>query len=90
LAWVSGRFFYFGAAAPKLARRHRDHPIEKRGPGHRSHFDEGFVTDFAAWLEREYRVGVHGHPCAEHPDAAEPDPSWHALRKRPYRRRPRC
>lgn len=89
-ALVSEHFFYFGSAAPKLARRHRDRPIEKRGPGHRSRFDERFVTDFVAWLEGEYRVGVHGRPCAEHPDATEPDPSWQALRKRPCRRRPRC
>lgn len=55
-ALVSDHFFYFGAAAPMLTRRHRD----------------------------------HGRPCADHPDADEPEPSGKPLRKRLYRGPRRC
>ena len=85
-ALVSDHFFYFGAAAPMLTRRHRDHPIEKRGPGHRSRFTDEFVAGFAAWVGGEYRARVHGRPCAEHPDAVEPDEPCRPPQKRRCRR----
>jgi len=63
-ALISEHYFYFGASAPKFTRRHANHPIEKRGPSHRSRFPEEFVTDFVKWLEKTYQVGLHGNPCA--------------------------
>ena len=85
-ALVSDHFFYFGAAAPMLATRHRDHPIEKRGPGHRSRFADEFATNFSAWLERQHRVGVHGRPCAGHPEPDEPEPQCKSVQKGDCRR----
>jgi hypothetical protein len=69
LALISDHFYYLGAIVPQLARRHLEHPIEKRGPRHRSHFSEEFVAGFVELLEGRYIVGMHGLPCAGHPDS---------------------
>ena len=63
-ALISDHFFYFGAEAPDLC-----HPIEKRGPGFRRHFDDRLVEDFINWIEGRWAVGIHGLPCVLHPDA---------------------
>jgi hypothetical protein len=68
-ALISDYFFYFGTNALRFADRHLEYPIEKRGPGFRSRFPAEFIADFVAWLEQRYAVGVHGNPCAYHPDA---------------------
>ncbi len=62
-ALVSDHFFYFGSAAPKFAKRHAEHPIEKRGPHFRSDFSDDFITDFVTWLEERHDPGIHGSPC---------------------------
>jgi hypothetical protein len=65
-ALVSRHFFYFGRNAIDVAdlpMRHLPHPLEKKGPGHRSDFEDGFISDFAAWLEGGFETGVHGPPC---------------------------
>ncbi|HVK19720.1 MAG TPA: hypothetical protein VM533_22495 [Fimbriiglobus sp.] len=89
-ALISNHFFYFGSHAPKFAERHLKYPIEKRGRGHRSHFPEDFVADFVAWLEQRYRVGVHGSPCADHPDFVSPQPPIRPGRKCSLRRPSKC
>jgi len=89
-ALVSDHFSYFGAGAPRFAQRHLDHPIEKRGPRHRSRFSEEFIDDFVCWLEGRYTVGVHGRPCVEHPDCDSFD-EMRPRRPCPPRRQPsRC
>lgn len=72
-ALISKRFFYFGSRAMGLGAiptRHLDHPFEKNGRGFRSDFSGEFVADFADWLGRTYRVGIHGDPCCGRPDHA--------------------
>lgn len=68
---VSRHFFYFGARAIDLKAmpaRHLGRPFEKRGPGFRyKDFTPEFVADFARWLERTYRKGIHGEPCGGRP-----------------------
>src|SRR5262245_19405042 len=68
-ALISDHFYYFGANAQRFAQRHHEHLIEKRGPRHRCRFSEEFIADFVEWLEGLYTVGIHGRPCADHPDA---------------------
>ena len=80
-ALISDHFFYFGKEAPKLARRHLERPIEKRGPGYRNRFSDDFVKRFVAWLERQYQPGVHGDPCAEHREVADPEPESRSARR---------
>jgi len=65
-ALVSKHFFYFGKEAiriPQRYREHPEHPLEKRGPAHRSKFSPQFIADFTKWLERTFKVGRHGNPC---------------------------
>jgi hypothetical protein len=91
-ALVSDHFYYFGATAPKLAKRHVDFPIEKRGPGFRSRFPESFIADFVLWLEDRYDIGIHGSPCVNCSEGdEEPLGTGEPSRKCPPRRpRPRC
>lgn len=63
-ALISETFYYFGNKAPKFASRHRNNPIEKKGPAYRAAFEDDFITDFVAWLEEQFTFGVHGSPCA--------------------------
>jgi hypothetical protein len=86
-ALVSDHFYYFGASAPRFAKRHLEHPIEKRGPRHRCRFSEEFIADFVDWLERGYAVGVHGRPCADHPGADPFEMEEHPRKKCPPRRK---
>jgi len=65
-ALISQHFFYFGRNAIDVAvipKQHLTHPLEKKGPGFRSGFSEEFIEDFVGWLERNYKIGVHGEPC---------------------------
>jgi hypothetical protein len=66
------------------AQRHLDYPIEKRGPRHRRRFSQEFIDDFVAWLKENYEPGVHGLPCAEHPNA---EWAWGEGCQAPKRRR---
>jgi hypothetical protein len=70
-ALVSRHFFYFGARAIDLSAvptRHLNSSFEKTGPGYRyKDFSPEFVAEFTAWLERTYRLGVHGNPCGGRP-----------------------
>lgn len=80
-ALISRHFFYFGRNAIEISEipsQHLDRPFEKRGPGFRSDFSLDFINDFAAWLERTFRVGVHGSPCGKR--AASPKPECRARR----------
>jgi len=63
---ISRRYFYFGNNAIKIPIRFREHPIhplEKKGPGFRSRFNEKFVTSVVGWLNTSYRTGILGNPC---------------------------
>ena len=63
---ISRRYFYFGRNAIKIPIRFREHPIhplEKKGPGFRSRFNEKFVTSVVGWLNTSYRTGILGNPC---------------------------
>jgi hypothetical protein len=46
-----------------MPQKHLGHRLEKKGPGFRSDFSEEFIEEFAEWLSRNYRVGIHGNPC---------------------------
>jgi hypothetical protein len=68
-AIISHHFFYFGRNAIDILRipkKHLDHPFEKSGPRYRCDFSVEFVEDFARWLKANFKVGVHGRPCAPH------------------------
>jgi hypothetical protein len=85
---VSNDFYYFGHNAVAIAgipTRHLNHPLEKRGPGHRHDFAEAFIADFEQWIKREFSIGVHGEPCAGLPSHFRSRPR----RCVPIRRRPR-
>jgi hypothetical protein len=69
-ALISTDFFYFGSAAVTIPGRFANKPLEKKGPGFRSDFDETFITKFEKWLRRSYRRGVHGRPCGGQPSHA--------------------
>ncbi len=82
---ISKDFFYFGSNAidtSSIPTKHLSHAFEKSGPGFRSDFSEGFISDFAEWLTKNYRAGVHGPPCGK------PMMSWTALFKPPCRSTP--
>ncbi len=71
-ALISKTFFYFGRNAisvNEIPQAGVDHPIEKKGPGFRKDFPEWFVRQFAAWVQRKYKAGMYGEPCA--PDSME-------------------
>ena len=74
-AILSKHFYYFGRNAvnvSEIPQKHLDHPFEKKGPGHRSDFSEEFIEEFASWLKRTFRPGVHGLPCQPHPATTIP------------------
>lgn len=65
-ALISRQFFYFGRNAIDISEipdDHLDHPFEKKGPGYRCDFSEEFIEQFASWLGKTFRKGVHGQPC---------------------------
>jgi hypothetical protein len=87
---ISDDFFYFGRNAiniDRIPRHHLSHRFEKRGPNYRSDYTREFVADFDAWIHGESTVGVHGEPCAPHPQYSEATRRSGCVRR--YRR-PRC
>jgi len=65
-ALISKHYFYFGKNAisiSKIPHKYLDHPLEKKGPRYRYDFDPRFIKNFSNWLERKYRIGIHGDPC---------------------------
>jgi len=85
-ALISKHFFYFGRNALDIGTipmQPVGHSLEKRGPGHRSDFDQSFITEFTGWLSRKFRPGVHGLPCKPHDGFAAGTCS-------PYRKGNRC
>lgn len=69
-ALVSRKYWYFGRSAVPIQRIPRfglRHSLEKRGPNFRSDFPMEFVSQFAAWLEQCYILGVHDEPCSPVP-----------------------
>jgi hypothetical protein len=67
-ALISQHFFYFGRNAIDLEavpQEHLAHPLEKKGAGFRSDFNEEFIEDFIRWLERNFEIGIHGAPCGD-------------------------
>jgi hypothetical protein len=71
-ALVSRHFFYYGRNAIDIPSRYLAHPLEKKGPGFRSDFDQEFIDNFTTWLETTYRLGVHGQPCDPMPELGTP------------------
>ena len=66
-ALISKTFFYFGRKpipVSDIPAANLDHPIEKKGPWFRKDFPESFIRQFAAWVQGNYEVGMHGEPCA--------------------------
>jgi len=61
-ALISKDFYYFGDHALRIPARFARHPLEKKGPGFRSDFDESFIHDFEKWI-RTKKPGVNGVPC---------------------------
>jgi hypothetical protein len=70
-ALVSRTFLYYGRKAIPTSRipgtSLLTHPIEKKGPGFRSHFPEPFVRQLARWVLKQQRLGMIGEPCASGP-----------------------
>ncbi|MBZ5555582.1 MAG: hypothetical protein LAO21_22985 [Acidobacteriia bacterium] len=62
-ALISKHFYYFGRSAPKLPKKFRDYPLEKKGPAFRNDFSQEFIESFMSWLKQTYRMGIHGKPC---------------------------
>ena len=65
-ALISKHYFYFGKNAisiSKIPHKYLDHPLEKKGPRYRYDFDPRFIKKFTTWLEKKYRIGIHGDPC---------------------------
>jgi hypothetical protein len=74
-ALISHHFFYFGRKAidiSEIPTTYLDYPFEKSGPRYRCDFSEEFVEDFARWLKANFKVGVHGRPCAPHSELKMP------------------
>lgn len=65
---VSRHFFYFGRNAVRIPSRFLKYPLEKKGPAFRRDFDEDFISDFVAWLDGAFKVGLSGSPCKPDPD----------------------
>lgn len=66
-ALISKHFFYFGRSAIEIEEtilQKLNHPLEKKGPRFRSDFDEPFIKELTQWLESQWKVGIHGLPCA--------------------------
>jgi hypothetical protein len=85
-ALISEDFYYFGAKAVSIPKRfNKPHPLEKKGPGFRSDFDQGFIQRFVAWL-RSYSTSIHGPPCRR-PTAPI---ACACRRQRPKKRKRRC
>jgi len=59
-ALVSWYFYYFGANAVDIPERFKH--LEKKGPGFRSHFEQGDIRWFLGWLEKTYKPGRQGEP----------------------------
>ncbi len=57
---ISEHYFYFGRNAVPIPSRFRQ--IIKKGPGYKCNFNDGIVDGFLAWLENNYKTGVHGDP----------------------------
>lgn len=68
---ISKHFYYFGNNAieiSKIPREFLKHPLEKKGPRYRADFDPRFIKQFTSWLEKNYRIGMHGSPCGSDED----------------------
>lgn len=70
-ALISTDFFYFGAAKLSIPQEFTKKPLEKKGPGFRSEFDQTFISQFERWLRRNHSRGVHENPCMGRPDHAD-------------------
>lgn len=58
--FISDHFFYFGENAPNIPDRYSG--LVRTRQGCCCSHDSATVHSFIAWLERTYRVGVHGNP----------------------------
>jgi len=61
-ALVSRHFYYFGANAKPIPKRFKH--FEKKGPGFR-YIDPMDFRPFVEWLEKNYKPGKQGEPCAQ-------------------------
>jgi hypothetical protein len=57
---VSSKYHYFGKNAVKIPAEFRG--IIKKGPGHKSNFNNELIASFIDWLEKNYGNGMHSKP----------------------------
>ncbi len=60
---ISRCYWYFGRNAPKIPKRFRD--LVFTGRNYKCNFSEKLGLNFVAWLEKNYRKGIHGDPCQD-------------------------
>ena len=86
------QFYYFGRNAQDIKDisgilPHELHNIEKKGPGYRYDFSEGFLENFVKWIECKYNTGIHGYPCYTDSGIGEAEA---AITKHRRNKRPSC
>ena len=59
---ISDHFFYFGRDAVAIPERF--HTIIKKGPGHKSNFDDELIEKFILWVRGTFTPGAQGVPCS--------------------------
>jgi hypothetical protein len=57
---VSEHFYYFGKDAIDVPEEFSS--IIKKGPGHKSNFNESLINEFIAWLRENYIPGKTSDP----------------------------
>lgn len=57
---VSNRFYYFGKKSVKIPAKYSS--IVKKGPGHKSNFNQEFIDSFLEWLQTNFKEGIHAPP----------------------------
>lgn len=57
---IAEHFFYFGREAINVPSEYTS--LVARGRGYRCNFRREIVADFIAWLQMNYKAGIHGEP----------------------------
>lgn len=63
---ISNDFYYFGKKAITIPSEFKE--LIKRGPGHKSNFQDEFIDKFIKWLEKEQSNGMYANPYDFHED----------------------
>ena len=60
-ALISRHYWYFGKKKVCIPKKFQ--PLEKKGRGFKSNFNEEFIKDFTKWLEHNNKKGESGKSC---------------------------